>query len=347
MSDFREMLDMVDVEDFLTVHGIEFRSGMGSSGPQLNLRRCPVCEGEKWKVYLNAETGLGNCFSGSCEAKFNKWSYIKALCGRTAYQELKDYCKDLGWRPKPKSLQPAVTSDVVLPNYVEIQPGTPEHEYLYRRGFDDHDIDHFQWKYCRYGSIPGPEGEQFFTGRIIIPVFDLYGSLVTFQGRDITGQAKNKYKFPKGLKGTGKYLYNGWEAADCEEVIIGEGVFDVAAIRRAIQSLAPEVGTVGSFGKSLSKNRNQDDQYHSLIEMQKRNLRRVIFMWDGERSALISAYETALVLRHYDFRVAVAELPKDKDPNEVSPQEVVAAYTAAKDLSSLDITRRLFHLKRI
>ncbi len=73
-----EILEKIDIEAYLDREGIEYRGPYGSSGLQLNLKTCPVCGGDKWKVFLNAESGLGNCFSGSCDTKFNKWKFIRA-----------------------------------------------------------------------------------------------------------------------------------------------------------------------------------------------------------------------------------------------------------------------------
>ncbi len=65
-EEFREMMESVDMEEWLSHEGVEYRNTRGTKGEQLNVRTCPSCGKDEWKVYLNAETGLGNCFSGSC-----------------------------------------------------------------------------------------------------------------------------------------------------------------------------------------------------------------------------------------------------------------------------------------
>src|SRR5690606_9971530 len=73
-----------------------------------------------------------------------------------------------------------------------------------------------------------------FSQRIIIPVFDLDGNLVSFQGRDITGKAEKKYLFPNGFASTGEHLYNGHNVQRTARIVVGEGAFDVAATKVAL-----------------------------------------------------------------------------------------------------------------
>ena len=74
-DEFQELSEALDLETWLQNEGVSFRAVQGSRGRQFNCLECPVCGKRDWKVYLHAETGLGNCFSGSCEQKFNKLTY--------------------------------------------------------------------------------------------------------------------------------------------------------------------------------------------------------------------------------------------------------------------------------
>ena len=65
-NELREALDLLDMGDFFEHEGIEFREKTGSSGEQYNLHYCPACGDSKWRVWMNQETGLGNCFHGDC-----------------------------------------------------------------------------------------------------------------------------------------------------------------------------------------------------------------------------------------------------------------------------------------
>ncbi|MFP3366609.1 hypothetical protein R0J93_23475, partial [Pseudoalteromonas sp. SIMBA_148] len=71
--------------------------------------------------------------------------------------------------------------------------------------------------------LNGDKRYQDFSGRVIIPVLDLMGSLKTFQGRDITGTAEDKYRFATGMPASGAYLYNGHNALGKKHLIVCEG----------------------------------------------------------------------------------------------------------------------------
>ena len=76
--DFAELMDSISAEDILEYFGARYKRTTGSHGHQLNVRECPLCGGGNWKVYLNEETGLGNCFHGDCQVKFNKFKLLRS-----------------------------------------------------------------------------------------------------------------------------------------------------------------------------------------------------------------------------------------------------------------------------
>ncbi len=336
--------DNVDPEGLLDHLGISYRRTHGRSGEQLNVRECPRCRGSGWKVYLNAESGLGNCFHGSCagEKGFSLFSFVRHHVGdaKEANRVISAYARQLGWRPKrrQKPAAEAPETDHVeprLPPSIALPDANGQiHVYLAERGFTADDCAHFGWRYCHQGKyeIPGEPEERWqnYSQRILIPVRDLEGRLVNFQGRDITGQSSRKYLFPPGLPGTGRFFYNGQEAVGCEELIIGEGAFDVAAIRQALRGdiTMASIGVVGSFGKSLSLG-GRDDQKTELLKLKAAGLKSITLMWDGERRTTIDAIKVARALHGIGFEANVALLPKDKDPNEVSRETIVEAYLHA------------------
>lgn len=338
-----ELLDAIDMEYYMDREAIEYRSGMGSSGPQLNLRTCPVCGGNDWKVYIGSETGLGNCFHGSCGATFNKWSFIKAHLGDPGMPAIRahiiDVAREMGWRPPVKIARAVeLNTSFELPYSVPLPLEDGQNlKYLEERGVTGELAAYFHLRYCHdaWYNYTDPEGKrkgQNFGGRVIIPVFDLAGNLATFQGRDITGEADLRYLFPKALPATGRFIYNGHNALGAKAVCAGEGAFDTIAIKAAF-NLEPglrEVVPVGTFGKHLSGTldgrSSTDDQLGAIIEMRTRGLQEWTTMWDGEPAALEDAIKASDQIRKIGVRPYVALLPKGKDPNEVPPATVIQAY---------------------
>lgn len=351
---FQEMLDSIDVESYLDREGIDYRVARGRSGPQVNIRECPVCGSTKWKVYLNAETGVGNCFAGDHppDENFNKYTFIRAWLGnpayRTVFEHIRQVSKEMGWRP-PRKTSYAVNTDVnelKLPAHHAIPIKGQNLKYLASRGIDLATAQYFHLKYSHTGVFEykqdGRTMRQDYAKRIIIPIFDLAGNMVSFQGRDITGEAEKKYLFPPGFASTGAHLYNGHNAYGSKRVVMGEGAFDVMAIKLALDADMGlrDIVPIGSFGKHLSHgDPNGQDQLGKLIEMKAAGLEDVTVMWDGEKKALLDAIRAGLLIKGIGLNVRIAVLPADKDPNEVPPDAVRAAYYKAVTVNRANMAK--------
>jgi DNA primase len=349
MEELKELLERIDMESYLDREGIQYRVTNGSRGLQLNICECPKCGGDKWKVFLNADTGLGNCFSGSCEFKFNKWSFIDGYLGlnkHQTYEHIKQVAGEMGWRP-PRRIASNVQLEVAelkLPPSYAIPIRNKNLKYLENRGISGEIAKFFHLRLCLDGKfwyeIEGKKCAQDYASRIIIPIFNLEGELVGFQGRDITGKAEKKYLFPPGYAATGKYLYNGQNCMGLETIVMGEGAFDVIAIKMALDTSTElrSVGALGSFGKHLSHGEGET-QVSQFLKLKEAGLKNIVIMWDGEVTATDDAIETGRLLKNYGFNVRIAYLPKDKDPNEIPAKAVVEAFYKALPLNSNLATR--------
>lgn len=343
-DDLKEALERLDMQAWMDREGVDYRTTRGSRGLQLNVKECPCCGNSNWKVYVGAESGLGNCFSGSCEAKFNRWSFIRHTLGHLSTKEviehIKDFARELGWRPiKRESLAVNLATELKLPASYELPIGGRNLKYLLNRGVDSDTARYFSLRFCKEGYFAyeheGRRLRQNYSSRILIPVFDLEGDLVSFQGRDITGEADKKYLFPPGYASTGKYLYNGHNAWGAQHIAIGEGAFDVIGLKLALDS-EPDtrsVVPVGTFGKHLSHG-DEESQLGQILELKKRGLKAVTFVWDGERQAFEDAIDAALLVRRHGLLARVATLPAGKDPNEASVAEVQRAWWSATAIDS-------------
>lgn len=350
-----ELAKSIDMEQYLDYEGIDYRVTRGARGTQLNLRECPVCGGDKWKVYINADTKLGNCFSGDCEAKFNLFSFARAHIGgntRSTIEHLEVVAGSLGWQPKKQSAPVDPQSALQLPASIALPHEGQNLLYLEQRGIGADVATYFQLRFSLYGEHRYMLGNtvacQHYRERVIIPIFDLEGKLVSFQGRDITGRAEKKYLFPPGYASTGSYLYNGHNARGAKEIVVGEGVFDVMAQKVAMDAdvSTRHVVPVGTFGKHLSVSDGRgSDQLGQFLRLKTEGLERVTFMWDGERAAMEAALKASMVLRQYGLEIRLARLPEGKDPNEVESGVVQAAYFQAQPINAASLIRLRLSLR--
>lgn len=348
-GELQEALDLIDMESWLDREGIDYKLNRGSRGLQLNVQECPCCGNNKWKVYLNAESGLGNCFDGDCEVKFNKWKFISATLGTThrdTIEHIKQVAREQGWRPpRKKEIATTITGELKLPDSIALPHNGRNLKYLNTRGITGDIASYFELRYCHAGKFvyideEGKPRAQNYANRVLIPVFDLEGELVSFQGRDTTGKSEKKYLFPPGFASTGSVLYNGHNAWGADHIVLGEGVFDVAAIKIALdQDMAlRDVVAVGTFGKHLSHG-DDESQLAKLLALKKRGLKNITIMWDGEDKAIDDAIRTGLLLLSVGFKVRIAILPEGKDPNEVPATVVRECFYRATNLTPATATR--------
>lgn len=333
MTLLKEMLESLDMEEWLSHESIEYTRTRGSRGDQLNVKTCPSCGKSDWKVYLNAETGLGNCFHADCpKGTFNKFSFIReTLLNFTdkpnIMEHVSAFVREMGWRPRRKaSVHVEMSAKALeLPEYLPIPIDDKNLKYLINRR-----VSVEMAKYFNLGYIPSG----YFGKRIFIPIHDLDGSLVSFQARDITGKSERKYLFPKGFASTGRILYNGQNAWRKKRMTIVEGAFDVISTKIAFDETEEfrDVAIVGSFGLSLSGGmaNNDDDQVRRLIELKKAGLEEITLMWDGEDRALKKAIAAATLLNGLGFIMRIARLPGGRDPGDLAPSVIRQCYRRAE-----------------
>lgn len=362
-SDIGEILESIDMESYLDREGVGYRITHGSSGTQINVKECPVCGSNSWKVYLNSDTGAGNCFAGDHPPgeNFGKWSFIKSWIGFEknidVVKHIKTVAREMGWRSrKVTSAETSYeTTELKLPESIALPFNGRNLKYLSDRNIDIDTVKFFQLRYSKdgvfwYKNYDGEVRYQDYKKRIIVPIFDMSGELVSFQGRDVSGTSEKKYLFPPGFSSTGKYLYNGHNAMRAEHVVVCEGVFDVMATKFALDEEVGlrDVAVVGTFGKHLSSGSQEGgDQINKFIQLKGERLKQVTIMWDGERQALLDAIDAGIKLKGLGLSVRIAVLPKDKDPNEVPPSVVRRAYWDAVHVSKQNMVKlKLLSVKR-
>lgn len=348
----------VTPEDFLDHEGIDYRRTSGSRGRQFNIKECPACGGTGWKVYLSEDTGYGNCFHGSCGVTFNLWTFAAAHLGTqdapAIGQLFDEIAKTGGWKPKrraPKPVAKVFDGDLKLP--MSVAAGKAGIPYLNGRGVPVRYQEEFHLRWCKDGAFAynkedGTPSKMPFSGRIIIPIYDLDGQLVTFQGRDIEGKSDRKYLFPPRLPSTARFLYNGHRALaeGWSHIVMGEGAPDVWAIQQAIDEdrTFTGMGATGSFGKKLTLDHTPglETQLQALLRLKTNGLKFITILWDGEAEALKSACKAAAKLTRLGFTARIGFLPKGKDPAEVAPATVRKAIESALPYSrALEVKVRL------
>lgn len=351
MSQLAELLEELDFESWLDYEGVRYKLTRGKSGIQAQIRECPSCGNTKWKVYFGIETGLGNCFV--CERKFTKWKFISdhlAVSNFDTARYIENYMGQQGWRPRQTTSAPVTANALILPESHPIPINGKNLKYLQNRNITTELAQYFHLHYCHSGffkhkDVQGRDAFQDYSKRVIIPIFDINGELINFQGRDVLGTAEQKYLFPPGFASTGSVLYNSHNAKKAVRVVIGEGAFDCFAIKAAMDGdkVLREFAALASFGKKLSY-----DQIIKLRELKDSHaLKEVVIMWDAEPKAIESAVNAGLELRKIGIPARLALLPAERDPNEVPPDVVNAAIWQAKTIDPVSAIQMKLAAQRL
>ena len=273
---------------------------------------CPIHNEANPSFSINALTGkwicFANCGSGGLVKLIMKLSHCDY---NTAVEEI--YGKQNKYSPDIKHVGEKVitkSSVIDLPDEFEriVAVGDCPKYLINRLSLET--IKHFGLGKCEEG---------YFQDRIIIPVKNKESG-VGFIARDYSGNAEKKYLFPKGFK-TKDYLFN-IDSVVSDEAILVEGPFDAMAMyEKGFKN------TACVFGVSVS--------IRQATMLHDKGVKNVVICLDNDEGkkqnvGLIAAGELSKRFRYFFNNVYIMQLPPQRDPDECSRKELLAAYLYKK-----------------
>lgn len=346
-SPLDEILADLDVESWLDDNSIDYKRG--SNADNLNLKACPFCGDERWRVYMSRSKKRGLCFHADCSAKFNLFGFAKQFLEADNKGTIRHF-EAYAVNPSPKPHQRVAVATGgdgwEMPKNVSLP--TPEgdtHPYLIQRQILLSTQKAFDMRWCESGWYRWPDPADptrmkgmNFAGRILLPITDVDGVIKTFVGRDVTGTSDRRYLFPSSLPGTGRFLYGANLCIGAAEVVMVEGPFDVHSTYQAL-SAHPKFrsyGVVGSFGISVgASDEKNDDQINRLIYLKRHGLKHLTIMWDGEYNAYLKALDAGMtIIKKVGLAVSLALLPQDADPGDSDARTIYEAVDRRKTLTA-------------
>lgn len=273
---------------------------------------CPFCHEDRsdLRLYVNAETGAGQCFH--CGKGFNSLMFVAAAEHVSYSKAIKILNDDEDVYIKESGCQIAEKAPVAFPNVISLFDSPDCFDYLVKRKISIRTARHFKLSYCQENVML--DGRVFYTaGRLIIPITDMTGKVVSWQGRDITGKSKTRYLFPPNFKQS-EYLYNcDTISLNPDYLIMSEGVFDVFGWYGAGFK-----NTIGTFGKKISD---------AQVEIIRTIKPAVLFMaWDSD--AADKKYEFCEKYGHIFSDIRIVDLV-DQDADEMTKAALTAALSSA------------------
>lgn len=197
---------------------------------------CPFCLKSRFSINMNDKLGQWKCWVCNEKGRY-LLSLLKRLhAPKDCINELSEIFKDDSWTftkiDTPENVQLLLPQEYIplykLNNDIEYKHAF---NYLLKREITVEDILKHKMGYCKEG---------IYSGRIIIPSFDVDGKLNYFMARDYRDVSKIKYKNPKTSKNViGFENHINWNYP----IVLVEGIFDAISLKR---------NAIPLFGKFIS-----------------------------------------------------------------------------------------------
>lgn len=283
-----------DAKQFLLDHSIPIRTeGENAQSGWIQIN-CPFCNDQDYHGGFNLERGYYNCWRCSWHSLSDT---ISALIG-CDYFKAKKILKEYGDARKPEYeiREPFEGAErCSLPSNAKPLKTRPK-DYLTGRNFDPEKLEK-EW------GLKATDHHGDYRFRIIAPIY-LDEVLVSYQGRDYTGQATIPYKASKKKDEVvhHKHTLYGIDKVQDKKAIIVEGIADAWRI-------GP--GAVATFGTGFTT-----AQVNMILD----RLDEIYILFDAEEEAQKRADSLSTNLSGYDRKVKILELVKG-DPADLSDRE--------------------------
>lgn len=310
----------LDVRKILNVLGIDFREYSTKRAAQVN---CPFCPKPDIHYHCGIFYDGGNYYCFRCGKKGDFLEVLSALTGMSI-AECKRFLRAEGVVLQDEDLVGQVEevlnksrneeacnkrSNEIVVSGVEIEAYLSK---LGRRWLEKRLPQFFAFLDRRGFSLEDTIRHRCFIGideyrnRLIIPVFNLQGRLVSYQARALIDGMEPKYITAKGTS-VHDYLYFCLDA-DSSVLYLVEGMFDAWRVEKV------GLHAAAVLGSSLSIN-----QIFMLREVcEKKQISAVVFLWDADAWwKMLKHVQEAMSL--LECKVGVVFLSGDygKDPDEI------------------------------
>ncbi|MFH1540334.1 MAG: DNA primase [Elusimicrobiota bacterium] len=303
--------------------------------------RCPFHNEKTPSFMVSPQKQIFHCFG--CNAggnaisfvmKIEELTYPEAICklAQKYNIEIKEtYSEADSKLSQERNTIYKILDDANLFFQKHLDDNTTIKNYLKKRGLTDETIKKFKIGYApklfqallntfikkgyskdllyKAGVISSNKDRDFFIDRIIFPIFDITGRIVAFGGRVLKDAVQPKYlNSPETtLYSKSRILYGlnfaGKSIRENNSAIILEGYIDVIMCHQY-----GITNTIATLGTAFT-------QQHSLLL--KRYTDNIIVSLDSDAAGRSSAIRSCEVLLNDDLYVKIAQLPDDKDSDEI------------------------------
>lgn len=263
---------------------------------------CPFCDGNPgYHMGLNLEKNFFTCYRCGWHPGWEVLSAMTGLKGDALDDALAPYL--ISGREGEQTERP-IDRPILLSLPDGCGPmGDRHREYLVSRLFDPDRLERI-WELQGTGHL----GDYRF--RIVAPI-RFQGQVVSYQGRDVTGKQKERYK---GCRSEDeviphKQILYGWDEARGESCLVVEGI-------TGVWRCGP--GTLATFGANYSP---------SQVRMITSQFRRAFILFDPDEAGKKNGVKLADDLGGMGIETEILEVPEGYDSGSL-PQDVADRLAA-------------------
>lgn len=278
---------------------------------------CPFHDDRNPSFSINVERGVFVCGSGRCGVRGNFKLFYKMMEGITSWREVYERLKvtriatDIEelLAPKPQGQKQYEISEFPAAPHALVEE-IGRISYLEERGLGRDVIDAFGLLFGRSGFSANISVE----GAVILPIYDLNGTYLTFQVRYLDPNARLRWRTPSNSP-IQRLLYGGWLVPwnQDKQLWIVEGASDVWNLfRNNIQS-------VGLFTKEAS-----DAQLNRIVEVCRDFGLKPVVCLDGD--AVVRSKDYGQIIQHEliasGLDALLVHLERHEDPGALPAERI-------------------------
>lgn len=281
---------------------------------------CPACDDDKYKLYVNIDKGLFNCFKCEFSSKNNDLydfvSKVEGVPKAVVIARLFDLYKEV----TPEKIEeddlfkelPEEYTDLeelkylaglpekIFPLTVKEGSATKYYEYLFERGLTDTEIRVMDTYYC---PISTKVGKSDLQGRVLWPIYGKNKQLVSWIARTIKSPYPRPDKYVNAPKSDLSKILWPYLPPNTQDVVIVEGLLDCVATRRA------GVYTYATFGKSISR--------HQVRLLKDWGVENITILYDEDAKSAIKSTASKLSTVFSSVNVVDYRPLEGKDPGDL------------------------------
>lgn len=301
--------EILDWRGVLSELGIPYyERGPNCSAGHINIP-CPFCQDDpSWHLSIREETGQYYCFRDPRHSGSSPRRLLSRLVGPSELEQIlrkHSRWEDLPYRGPSPSFQRQDSAISPWRCFLPARNSTECLEYLHHRGFPNPSLtaDALDLRFS-------PVGE--YAGRILFPLTNLSGELISWTGRSIRPGLEPRYKTEPVPSGTPSYFGD----LHKPHLILVEGPIDAAKINI---TGVPGIGAVALTSLRLSETK--------MRELKSLKVERISLCFDKDVSYSLarSTLDLFRLIGDRSKRVDLLRLPSGyKDPGEMPCQAIKA-----------------------